>query len=103
MRQVSSCQLLGFRLHAHVKYNVGVLFSQFHFLIETFLGLRTARTGEAILMVDGSKPIAYSDLRKCLLGVWSTIHQNLGHGSKKTPNFRPHNAISLFEKESPIK
>jgi hypothetical protein len=35
-------------------------------------------------MVDGSN--ACSDVRKCLLGVWSKIEKNWGRGSLKTPN-----------------
>ncbi len=56
--QISLRYLQRFRPHAYVKYKVVVFFS---FFLRIFLGSRTARTGEPILMNDGLKRVFWRE------------------------------------------
>jgi hypothetical protein len=68
-----------------VKYSVNVLFLLFSQVHEQPEPINRF----SWLMIQN----ACSDSRKCLLGVWSKIEQNLGRDSLKTPIFRPRNAF----------
>ena len=88
--QVPSCYLQGFRPHAYVKYKVRVLFFPFFLFSEARAHYRPINRSSWLMAQN-----ACSDVRKCLLGVWSTTKPKWGRGSLKTPNFRPRNANSL--------